>query len=784
MNDLINGLKLSDLPIATIINDIDTAYLVQDGVSKQMTALLFKEYNNASLMSGYQGVLLIADTPTEDGYYLAGETGTYTNAGSVIVDLTNGITYINVSDTQTTFSTTVVPFESIPTGDIEEGENLSVNGDKIKRELNYLERLSVLKEPVKNAINIDVVTPGFYVDGSTGDIISNATYTYTAFIKIVKNQVWKISDDGVAADTRHIALYNSLGDFISGGSTSIINSFTVPNDDDVVYMIASYFSENTKPQIELDNVTSWQQYLEVDINDKFVSTKTLNAEVLIESVSDDAVIKRSTAQTIADDSVVNIRTEFNNYIFDVNKYAPNLVHLPYNDSVHVRKQPESIDYNGTTYYVSTVGSDANDGLTEGNAKATITGAYSVSSDLDVIQLLDGAYDLTDESSGYLLLNTHSKGVLIQGNDSDNSNVVLSSDSSTYAIRFRDCGSMKFKNITINVSSSGDGKIYSEFNISYDNQIQIFENCIINASDGCDVYNHSEVGNVGTVFNLNFINCVFNLETTGRTFKTTSNSSKYVNILLSGCSFISNNNNTITNTDSSKNFYIYGCTFDIQGDFFAVIHGTDTDTPSIIYGMLDLRDNIITYGVGFSNHALLIGRGVEDAFVFNNSITMDAINSSLALGIVVKSTPDTIGDVLIYGNFVTAPRPFYIKGGKNNDIKYNSFINTVSAFEPFGFVNFLDGSTDILSTNNVVEVNSFVATNNGITVYVAGTAEESDVTIQGNTIEDNKYFIVNNYLFDSINTLSYLWADRQSFWTSDKDVDSALLQDFHLPIRLI
>jgi hypothetical protein len=49
----------------------------------------------AGLEGGYQGVLLIADTPTNDGYYLAGESGTYTNAGGLVVDLTDTITFIN-----------------------------------------------------------------------------------------------------------------------------------------------------------------------------------------------------------------------------------------------------------------------------------------------------------------------------------------------------------------------------------------------------------------------------------------------------------------------------------------------------------------------------------------------------------------------------------------------------------------------------------------------------------------------------------------------------------------
>lgn len=42
----------------------------------------------------FRGDLAIADTPATDGYYFANETGTYTNAGSVVTDLTQGLNII------------------------------------------------------------------------------------------------------------------------------------------------------------------------------------------------------------------------------------------------------------------------------------------------------------------------------------------------------------------------------------------------------------------------------------------------------------------------------------------------------------------------------------------------------------------------------------------------------------------------------------------------------------------------------------------------------------------
>lgn len=62
-----------------------------------------------ALTSGFIGALAIADTPTEDGVYIASESGTYVNAGSLVVDLTNTISFISVTATQTVFELTEIP---------------------------------------------------------------------------------------------------------------------------------------------------------------------------------------------------------------------------------------------------------------------------------------------------------------------------------------------------------------------------------------------------------------------------------------------------------------------------------------------------------------------------------------------------------------------------------------------------------------------------------------------------------------------------------------------------
>jgi hypothetical protein len=90
----------------------------------------FKEMS--AISSGLQGVIIhTSPAPTEDGYYRCNVTGTYTNFGNIVVDLSQGITDIFVSDSQTTFTKNVTPIDVTLTGEVESGETEAVEGGKI-----------------------------------------------------------------------------------------------------------------------------------------------------------------------------------------------------------------------------------------------------------------------------------------------------------------------------------------------------------------------------------------------------------------------------------------------------------------------------------------------------------------------------------------------------------------------------------------------------------------------------------------------------------------------------
>ena len=467
---------------------------------------------------------------------------------------------------------------------------------------------------------------------------------------------------------------------------------------------------------------------------------------------------------------------------EVGRYFPNINHIWYNDNGVARSTQSQLNYVGVVRYVDSAnGNDSNNGQTIGAAKKTITSAYTASANGDIIQLIDGTYSLSAESGGYLLLNAKNKGVCIRGNSSNASAVVIQHTVSNYGIRFRDCGNFRFENIKFLGSSSVE--FFSvDYNTSYGNQKQQFINCIIEHTTTGVISNLAGASISGTyLYQFLFNNVVFNLNSkTGVVFNV-QNNSDYVEYLFDACVFNIANKAAIEITNGKPKVSVYNCNIYVNGNVNAVQIGTDTATPTIVYSLFDFRDNSIVYNTGFSQHALLVGRGVKNAYIINNTIEMGAIDSCLAIGIALKGIPDIVGDVKLYGNYVKSPRPFYIKGGKNNDVRFNSFISNIITFAAFEYVNFLDGSTDILSSGNNIECNNFISLGVGIRLYNESASEAENITIQTNTLKDNRYYFTTYYL--NYLTDNYSFADRNTFFDPANDLNSVVLMEFHLPIRL-
>ncbi len=84
--------KLSSRAEISVPQDADLVHIVHNGTSYKI------QYKNLvpepPAAPDFHGTLAIADTPTLDGYYFASESGTYVNAGNLVVDLGTGLAII------------------------------------------------------------------------------------------------------------------------------------------------------------------------------------------------------------------------------------------------------------------------------------------------------------------------------------------------------------------------------------------------------------------------------------------------------------------------------------------------------------------------------------------------------------------------------------------------------------------------------------------------------------------------------------------------------------------
>lgn len=163
MNDTVN---FNELPPGALFSTSIFPHSLSDGIVK--TATLQELGNLIQVQTGisFQGGLAIADTPTNDGFYFASETGTYTNAGSLVTDLANGLNIIVVEATQTTFQLIVVPLTQNTISEVtSQRRSVAVNEAGVYD--------SLLTKPTlvasDNLFDESQVILGFYVNNGTGN---------------------------------------------------------------------------------------------------------------------------------------------------------------------------------------------------------------------------------------------------------------------------------------------------------------------------------------------------------------------------------------------------------------------------------------------------------------------------------------------------------------------------------------------------------------------------------------------------------------------------------------
>lgn len=145
-------IKINELATASINLSDFFAKADANGLATKNTIQELATVINTTGDVAFQGSLAIADTPSADGWYLASETGTYTNAGSLVIDISNNVVIVIVSGTQTVFEKIDIPIsltlDSTPTAS-------STNGVESGGVKTYVDRNVLNKQYVNNVITDD-----------------------------------------------------------------------------------------------------------------------------------------------------------------------------------------------------------------------------------------------------------------------------------------------------------------------------------------------------------------------------------------------------------------------------------------------------------------------------------------------------------------------------------------------------------------------------------------------------------------------------------------------------
>jgi hypothetical protein len=403
----------------------------------------------------------------------------------------------------------------------------------------------------------------------------------------------------------------------------------------------------------------------------------------------------------------------------------------------------------------------------GGTHATITAAYNACVSGDIIQLLDGEFNLASESGGYLLLNTASKNVLIRGNSANNGAVIIrQSAAASFGIRFRNTGNIKFQDLTITTNQS-TAPIFLGFLNGGVNAV--FDNCILNTTSSA--YSRVIVmeGTANANSYVEFKNCDISRGSHNDSYciwteyVSDANSLAFdVKAIVSNCNLYGG----LRVLDSMK-FYLYDSNI-IDATYGVILQvGSDTSAPTYTNSIVDVRGCNFKYRAGFGGHSILMGRGTKFFKLINNKIYTSPSTSTLDLGIVIKSTATTLGDVLVEGNYIEAPRPLYIKGGINCSIKNNTSIsNWNSLLQGYGIEinnpNNPDGA--ISSIGNEVVQNTLIGIYGGIGLTEAVGAVSAISSVKQCIFRGNKYQLPTGVYY--MTNPDTLWENRKDVWKQD------------------
>tara|TARA_R110001632_G_scaffold40379_1_gene101326 strand:- start:461 stop:2335 length:1875 start_codon:yes stop_codon:yes gene_type:complete len=326
-----SNIKISELADGTITLESFLALAGSDGIAFKGTVDELQTFVNTIAVLGLKAAISAADAvPTEDGLYPCQDTGTYTNFGGLVVDVSDTITFISVSGTQTVFKKVEIPvtitIDSIPT----EGSTNAVESGGVESFRFYTKNYkdnSISREKTRffsvvsrNLWNIENIELNVLIQISNGveSKSTNTSYNYSGYIPVVAGDSY-ISNHNNSfvlfydVDKEPLSQINNGGfAHITPAGTYFIRAMQYNNNANPVYYRKSELtyiedvykvSDNT---IEL-NEDNFNETFE--IQDKNLNLVDYSSANLINSVPKVIKKRRDTSTGLLVNSTTNCTTE-------------------------------------------------------------------------------------------------------------------------------------------------------------------------------------------------------------------------------------------------------------------------------------------------------------------------------------------------------------------------------------------------------------------------------------------------------------------------------------------
>ena len=221
----INELATTDIALTDFIAKADVNGLMTKNTVSNLSAF-FETVGEV----GFKGSVLIADNPTQDGWYLAGEAGTFPNIGGLIA-LSESVTIFIISNSDTTYSKIDIPltvnFDSTPT----EGSTNAVRSGGIYSAIELNNPNNTIQKGIKNLqdrFDPLTVTIDKFVNSGSGNLQTRVGDTSSDFIKVFYGE--QILIVGLT-DTGYYGFYDKDKNHIIGGAYySTTGVITVPDN--------------------------------------------------------------------------------------------------------------------------------------------------------------------------------------------------------------------------------------------------------------------------------------------------------------------------------------------------------------------------------------------------------------------------------------------------------------------------------------------------------------------------------------------------------------------------